>query len=63
MKYAEESPDKRLLRVAEAQAVFRAKDLEDQGVPRSYLGRWVDEGRLERVGRGLYRLADRRFAT
>ena len=59
MKYTEDTPGRKLLRVAEEQAVFRAKDLEDQGVPRSYLGRWVDEGRLERVGRGLYRLADR----
>ena len=37
---------------------FRARDLDDAGIPRVYLRRLCDRGLLERVDRGLYRLAD-----
>ncbi|MEM7604987.1 MAG: type IV toxin-antitoxin system AbiEi family antitoxin domain-containing protein [Myxococcota bacterium] len=37
---------------------FRARDLGDLGIPRSYLTRLVDRGALERTSRGVYRLAD-----
>ena len=59
MKYTQDTVNKRLMKVAEEKAVFRARDLEGQGVPRTYLARWVEEGRLERIGRGLYRLLQR----
>jgi predicted transcriptional regulator of viral defense system len=36
----------------------RARDLDEAGVPRSYLQRLCDRGLLERVDRGLYRLVD-----
>ncbi|MDD9969640.1 MAG: AbiEi antitoxin N-terminal domain-containing protein [Myxococcales bacterium] len=36
----------------------RARDLDDAGIPRSYLTRLCEQGQLERVDRGLYRLAD-----
>ncbi len=37
---------------------LRARDLDDAGVPRSYLARLVERGELEHAGRGLYRLPD-----
>jgi predicted transcriptional regulator of viral defense system len=37
---------------------FRASDLADTGVPRSYLGRWEKKGVIERLSRGLYRLVE-----
>lgn len=35
---------------------FRAVDVERRGIPRSYLARWEEQGVIERVARGLYRL-------
>ena len=37
-------------------AVFRARDVEALGIPRSQLRAWLRTGTAERVGRGLYRL-------
>jgi predicted transcriptional regulator of viral defense system len=48
----------RLRRFAGQQTVIRSADLERLAVPRNYLGRLVREGKLERVGRGLYSSAD-----
>jgi len=36
----------------------RARDLDEAGIPRAYLQRLCDRGVLERVDRGLYRLAE-----
>ena len=36
---------------------MRARDLSEAGIPRAYLARLCDRGVLERVDRGLYRLA------
>lgn len=46
-----------LLRLARNGPV-RARDLEAEGIPRTYLKRLSDQGLLERIARGLYRLAD-----
>ena len=39
-------------------APLRARDLERAGIPRAYLTRLRSRGLLERIDRGLYRLAD-----
>ena len=39
--------------------MLRPRDLDPYGIPREYLLRLVGEGLLERVGRGLYVLANR----
>jgi predicted transcriptional regulator of viral defense system len=39
--------------------LLRASDLKPIGVPRMVLSRLASQGRLERVGRGLYRLPER----
>jgi hypothetical protein len=46
-----------LLRLARKGPV-RARDLDEAGIPRAYLRRLCDRGILERVDRGIYRLAD-----
>lgn len=38
--------------------VLRPKDLDRHGIARTYLQRLIDQGRLQRVGRGLYVLAN-----
>jgi predicted transcriptional regulator of viral defense system len=48
---------KKLLQLAR-KGPLRARDLADAGIPRAYLRRLSDRGLLERVDRGLYRLAD-----
>jgi predicted transcriptional regulator of viral defense system len=49
----------RVLRLARAQSVLRARDLADQGVHTSTLTRLTRSGTLEKVGPGRYRLAKR----
>jgi predicted transcriptional regulator of viral defense system len=46
-----------LIRLARKGPV-RARDLDRAGIPRAYLKRLCDRGVLQRVDRGLYRLAD-----
>ncbi len=47
----------RALEVARRQGIARGRDFDAAGVPRVYLQRLRDEGVLEQVGRGLYKLA------
>jgi predicted transcriptional regulator of viral defense system len=46
-----------VLRLAKRGPV-RARDLAQAGIPRAYLKRMLDEGLIQQVDRGLYRLAD-----
>jgi predicted transcriptional regulator of viral defense system len=48
----------RALEVARRQGIARGRDFDAAGVPRVYLQRLRDEGILQQVGRGLYKLAD-----
>lgn len=45
------------LHVARARGIARARDFHAAGVPLSYLKRLCDDGRLVRLGRGLYQIA------
>lgn len=47
----------RLVRLAQ-RGPLRSRDLEAAKIPRTYLRRMADQGVLEQVDRGLYRLAD-----
>ncbi len=52
----------KLLEFAEKKKTFRASEIERElDLPRTYLARLVKEGLLERVGYGLYSLADGDF--
>jgi len=42
------------IRLARRRGVLRPRELTQRGIPRGVLGRLVDQGFLERVGRGLY---------
>src|SRR5919199_1599887 len=48
----------RALEVARRQGITRGRDFDAAGVPRVYVQRLRDEGILQQIGRGLYRLAD-----
>jgi predicted transcriptional regulator of viral defense system len=52
-----DSKTQQVLRLAAAGPI-RARDLDDLGVPRTYLRRLTERGHLEQVDRGLYRLAN-----
>ena len=57
MKASRTSKSDILIRLAKKGPV-RARDLDQAGIPRAYLKRMCDRGVLERVDRGLYRLAE-----
>ncbi len=46
------------LELARSVGVLRPRDLKQYGIPKGYLARLHQRGYLERVGRGLYMLAD-----
>ena len=54
----ESRPRDRVLALAKVQGIVRARDITDAGIARTYLQRLCQEGRLVRVGRGLYQAAD-----
>jgi predicted transcriptional regulator of viral defense system len=43
-------------RLLEIQGIFRTRELEHQGISRTALRRLSDQGLIEKVGRGLYRV-------
>ncbi len=53
----------RALEVARRQGIARGRDFDAAGVPRVYLQRLRDEGVLQQVGRGLYKLAGAEVAS
>jgi predicted transcriptional regulator of viral defense system len=48
----------KLLKYIRRKGIVRAKELNRLGIPTIYLTRLVQEGRIERVNRGLYRFPD-----
>ena len=46
----------RILDLARNAGILRPRDLDAHGIPRTYLSRLVSAGKLQRIGRGLYRL-------
>ena len=47
-----------LLQMADEGGILRSREVEEAGIPRQYLSRLVDRGKLERIGRGLYQRPD-----
>ena len=47
---------RRILATVEQEGVLRPRDLDAHGIPRIYLTRLCERGRLQCVGRGLYGL-------
>jgi predicted transcriptional regulator of viral defense system len=59
-----ESPFKtRALQIARRQVIARTRDFTEAGIPRVYLRRLRDEGRLVQTGRGLYQIPDAEFSA
>lgn len=48
----------RVIELIKKAGIFRPKDLDPHGIPREYLMRLYRKGVVQRVGRGLYTLAD-----
>jgi len=46
----------KILDLARNAGVLRPRDLDAHGIPRTYLSRLLSAGKLQRIGRGLYRL-------
>jgi predicted transcriptional regulator of viral defense system len=55
---AEETLTDKALNIARKRGIARAKDFRDAGIPPSYLTRLCRQGRLDRLARGLYQLAN-----
>ena len=49
----------RVMALVEQAGVLRPRELEEEGIHRKHLARLVGEGRLERIGRGLYARPER----
>ncbi len=58
-----DSKVERLLELAKARGILRARDLEEHGIPREYLSRLTERGDLVRLGRGLYQHAEHEVAA
>ena len=52
-----------VLRLAKKAGMLRARDLAQHDIPRTYLTRLYQAGKLERLGRGLYVLPHARFSA
>jgi predicted transcriptional regulator of viral defense system len=52
------SREEQVIEVVREKGVLRPRDLDSYGIPREYLSRLCERGLLQRVGRGLYVLAD-----
>jgi len=51
-----------ILDLAEDRGILRPKDVQEEGLPRQYVYRLYDQGKLEKIGRGLYKLPDKQFS-
>src|SRR5215203_371151 len=56
-------PEQRLLQIVGAKSVFRPQDVAEEGISRTALSRLTQQGKIEKIGRGLYRIASTGGAT
>ncbi|HEV2561709.1 MAG TPA: type IV toxin-antitoxin system AbiEi family antitoxin domain-containing protein [Rhizomicrobium sp.] len=54
----ESRPAERALELARKRGIARTRDFQAAGISRTYLGRLCEQGKLIRLGRGLYQAAD-----
>lgn len=53
----------KVLELARQAGIIRTRDLEPLSIPRAYLARLTEAGKLQRLGRGLYMLANGNITT
>ncbi|KXB06709.1 hypothetical protein AKJ54_01175 [candidate division MSBL1 archaeon SCGC-AAA382K21] len=53
---------KKVLELVEEKGIIRPKDLQEEGLPKKYIYRLYDQGKLEKIDRGLYKLAGKSFS-
>lgn len=63
MRNTERGHGRTLMKLARSKGIVRAAEATAMGIPRVYLRRLVQEGKLEQVARGLYRPADKQEAS
>ena len=51
-----------ILELAEAKGILRPKDVQEEGLPRQYVYRLYEQGKLEKISRGLYKLPEKQFS-
>lgn len=52
-----------ILELAKKRGILRPKDVEAQGLPKKYVYRLYDRGKLQKIGRGLYKLPETNFSV
>jgi predicted transcriptional regulator of viral defense system len=51
-----------ILKLAEEKGILRPKDVREEDLPRQYVYRLYEQGKLEKIGRGLYKLPEKQFS-
>ncbi len=51
-----------ILELAEAKGILRPKDVQEEGLPRQYVYRLYEQGKLDKISRGLYKLPEKQFS-
>jgi len=51
----------KVLKIAEEKGIIRPKDVQKEGLPRKYVYRLHDQGKLEKIDRGLYKIPEKEF--
>ena len=52
----------KIIELAEKNTVLRPKDVEKYNIPRQYIYRLYNKGKLEKIGRGLYKIPDKEIS-
>ncbi len=52
----------KIIELAEKNTVLRPKDVEKYNIPRQYIYRLYKKGKLEKIGRGLYKIPDKELS-
>jgi len=52
----------KIIDIADKNGIIKPKDIEKHHIPRQYIYRLYAEGKLEKVGRGLYKLPEKEFS-
>lgn len=52
----------KVLKLAEEKGIIRPKDVQEEGLPKKYIYRLYDQGKLEKIDRGLYKIPQKEFS-
>lgn len=52
----------KILKLVEEKGIIRPKDIQEEGLPKKYVYRLYEQGKLEKIDRGLYKLSGKKFS-